>query len=408
MNYAVPSLRISHVGDSRGLKPVQTPPVPWNVVVPTHRREHAVEGMVMGCAVAESLTLCRNGIHPRVALKLYGRPPLQFQFQPGVGVTSHRTHGLIMTIQSMLLSRTDRARFSSQLRKRIAWYQRSFPVRHLRAHASRWMAQKFGTKQLNSLDIGFGDDPLIRSLAISVMLQGCTDNATRWFESSVAVTHKDSRVLHVSLLMGYATQIAQITESDIFNSQVILDALILSTEEPELKCMLEKLVKPLSEKKSVSSVATLFGYEDGIPRNVFAIAVMGIYSWLRHPKNFRRAVESVAVVGGSCCNAAAITGGLSGISLGAHQIPSEWRNSLTLFPFGKAWKEQLIERVKDWPHGVEDIQKAESLPSRFLGQILRNTAYSFFHLIHKVIRFPIGVIQFSFRKPPGPDGKKHP
>ncbi len=49
---------------------------------------------------------------------------------------------------------------------------------------------------------------------------------------------------------------------------------------------------------------------------------------------------------------------LSGASLGKKMIPPEWRKSLRLYPYDREWVENVIARVKDWPHGVEDIQAA--------------------------------------------------
>jgi len=108
-----PGLRLSHRQSVDGQKSTRSSPMAWNIAVPTHQREKVTEGLLMGCAVAEALSLARNGVHPRVGLKLFGRNPLHFQFQPGIGVTSHRTHALLMTFQAMLQSKTDPKIFSS-------------------------------------------------------------------------------------------------------------------------------------------------------------------------------------------------------------------------------------------------------------------------------------------------------
>ena len=123
-------LRLSHKGNGDSKKSSRPSPVPWNIVVPTLRRERATEGLLLGYAVAEALSLARNGIHPRIGLKLFGRNPLQFNFQPGIGVTSHRTHACLMTFQAMLQSKASPSVFAANLKKRIAWYQRAFPFRH--------------------------------------------------------------------------------------------------------------------------------------------------------------------------------------------------------------------------------------------------------------------------------------
>jgi hypothetical protein len=93
-----------------------------------------------------------------------------------------------------------------------------------------------------------------------------------------------------------------------------------------------------------------------------------------------------------------LAGSLAGITLGKNRIPRHWTKTVSFFPYEKAWREHLIERVKDWPHGVEDIQEARGLPSQYLGQIARNTWRAMFRLIHAAIRLPVRSVAFSLRK----------
>ena len=115
-------LRLAHKQTVDGQKPARSSPLPYNIIVPTQRRERATEGLIMGCAIAEALSLARTGLHPRVGLKLFGRNPLQFQFQPGIGVTSHRTHALLMTFQAMLQSKSDPNIFAKN------WFGANLPI----------------------------------------------------------------------------------------------------------------------------------------------------------------------------------------------------------------------------------------------------------------------------------------
>lgn len=388
-------LRLAHQGTVNGQKPPRSSPLPWNVVVPTHRRERATEGLLIGCAVAEALSLARNGLHPRVGLKLFGRNPLQFQFQPGTGVTSHRTHALLMTFQAMLQSKTDPRIFSANLKNRIAWYQRAFPFRHTYIHLTRLINRVRKRTVDNAMTVGLGDDPLVRSLVMSVMLQGCVDSATSWFQLGVRISHADSRVLHASLLVGYAAQLAQMTEDNDIDTSQIIRRLITVTDEPELRSMLLELSDSLTQNRSMTSFARQHGWKDGIPSDIFASSITGIYAWLRYPKRFRSCVERTILLGGACSGAAVIAGSLSGISLGKNGIPREWLRNVSIFPHTREWREKLIERVKDWPHGVDDIQQTLSLPSSIPGQLARNVSFSAFRIVHGMIRFPMRLTQFS-------------
>ena len=391
-------LRLSHKGKVDSEKPTRSSPIPWNIVVPTHRRERATEGLLLGCAVAEALSLPRHGIHPRVGLKLFGRNPLQFQFVPGIGVTSHRTHALLMTFQAMLQSKATPSLFANNLRKRIAWYQRAFFFRHIATHGKRLIAKFRGLPLDDSLSIGMADDPLVRSLVMSVMLQGCADSGTTWFQTGVSVSHSDARVLNASLLVAYSAQLAQMVEhQDIVPTEIIAKLASVS-EDSELRSVLMEMSDALDQNQSIATFAKQQGWGNGLPNDVSVAAIVGIYAWLRHPNRFRNCVERTILLGGACGNAAAIAGALSGISLGKRKIPGEWLRNLSTYPHNSSWREGLIERVKDWPHGVEDIQKTPAMPSSIFGQLFRNLIFSGFRMFHGLIRLPMRLSQFSVEK----------
>jgi len=390
-------LPLSHNSNSSGSRPGKPAPFPWSQVIPTRRREQAVEGMLLGCAVADAISLSRDGLHPRISLKLFGRTPMHFQFRPGKGITSHRTHLMLMTIQAMLVSKTDKDLFAKSLRNRMTWYQLACPWRYAKKLIANVYRRLFRKPNDDSMKTGFADDPLIRSVVLAVMLQGNMDSSSRWFQKCIQVSHMDTLALHAGTLVGYAAQIAQIANPVNFDPLKAIDSLIASTDEPSLRCMLNEMRKFLSENRSVAYVARHFGWTNGIPAELSATAVMGIYAWLRHPKNYCNCIERSVLLGGACGDVSVLAGSLSGIHLGKVTIPKSWLQGLTMFPYSKQWQELAIERVKDWPHGVEDIQKAPGMPSLFLGQIVRNLSSTVFRTIHAMIRLPMQMTQFSLR-----------
>lgn len=391
-------LRLSHKGKLDGDKLSRSSPIPWNIVVPTHRRERATEGLLLGSAVAEALSLSRHGIHPRVGLKLFGRNPLQYQFVPGIGTTNHRTHSLLMTFQAMLQSKATPSLFASNLLRRIAWYQRSFPLRHIYTHGKRLVAKMRNVAIADSVTVGLADDPLVRSAVMSVMLQGCADSGMTWFQSGVGVSHADTRVLNASLLVAYSVQLAQMVDQQNIVPTEIIAQLVAVTEDSEFRSVLMEMNDALVQNQSVATFAKQQGWANGLPNDIFAAAIVGVYAWLRHPKRFRNCVERTILLGGACSSAATVAGALSGISLGKRGIPYEWLRHLSTYPHNSKWREELIERVKDWPHGVDDIQSTAAMPSFIFGQLVRNSIFSGFRILHGLIRIPMRLSQFSIEK----------
>ncbi len=371
-------------------------PFPWSVVIPTSRREKGFEGMLYGCAIAESMSLTRDGIHPRLGLKLYGRE-FEYRFVPGLGVPSHVTHSLVVTVQSVLRSRSSDEDFIKNLHFRMGWYRRSYPVRYSCALFDA-IRRQFSNRSMasRSLTIEFGDNPLVRSMVLSLMHQGNDNDAIRWIRKSTGLTHSDERVSHAAILTAFAAQIAQMIPNQELHPSEVLETLIDSTEEEHLLHLLALAREGLRNRWSVKRMSEAFGGVSGVPNDARVIAVLGIYAWLRHVRRFRNCVVRCVLLGGQSTATATISGILSGISLGIRGMPTDWIRKLAWFPYSKDWRQAFIERVRDWPHGMEDIQKALPAPGLFPGQLLRNCNFGLFRAVHRGLRLPYQLSSFAF------------
>ena len=357
----------------------------WQWVAASSRRERCFEGMLMGCAVGEALAVARNRLSRRRAFRLLGRTPLRYQFAAGRGIPADRTHALLITVQAMLQSRADHRSFGRHLWNRVNWYRLGMPFRSL----FRVITNFQNGDQSDSMPSKLAADPLIRAAAISLMIQG-NQHANRWIETSTKQSSMIESAPELAMLIGNAIQIAQRVEPSNLNvtPSAALECLIAEADSQRVKNLLIKLRDPLAQGKSLAFTAAAFGWIDGIPPKLDAIAIMSIYAWLRHFSRLRLAVEHTVLLGGECCAVAALTGALSGATLGKRAIPSEWLENLTFFPHDKSWRKNLVSRVKDWPHGVEDVQQANAQPSQVTGQILRNCVFGCFSVLHFLLRIP--------------------
>lgn len=376
---------------SQNEKPIDPEPggdpleLSWQWVAASSRRERCFEGMLLGCAVGEALAVARNRLSRRRAFRLLGRTPLRYQFAAGRGIPSDRTHGLLITVQAMLQSRADHRSFGRHLRNRINWYRLGMPFRSLFRAITNFQADS----EADAMPRELAADPLIRAAAISLMIQG-NQHANRWIETSTKQSSLVEIAPELAMLVGNAIQIAQRADPSNLNvtPSAALECLIAETESQRVKNQLIKLRDPLAKNKSLSVTAATFGWIDGIPPKMDAIAIMAIYAWLRHFSRLRLAVEHTVLLGGESCAVAALTGALSGATLGKRAIPSEWLDNLTFFPHDKPWRKNLVSRVKDWPHGVEDIQQANAQPSQVTGQLVRNCVFGCFSALHFLLRIP--------------------
>jgi hypothetical protein len=363
----------------------------WDQTAIAFQRERAAEGMILGAAIAESLAIPRNGVSKWTGLRVFGRSPLRFQFVPGVAIPGEHTHALLMTLQAVFQSRVDHRLFGRSLKKRIRTYRTTRLLSHTK---DRLTNGGFFLKYEKPDFCGLLGNPLIRAAAVSLVVQG-SSHAKPWLEQSNKFTTNVELSTGPSMLIAQSMQIAQLFEVDQLNGMSILQCLIESSESPQLKSKLELFVGYLARRYSVAKVAKLFGFTDGIPRRLDAIALLSVYAWVRHHNRFRLAVERASLLGGESASVAVLTGALAGASLGKKAIPPDWRKSLRLYPYNRDWVQNVIARIKDWPHGVEDIQAAHSEPSYPLGQLIRNMGLVFFQVVNTVIRIPTTVLPKS-------------
>jgi hypothetical protein len=72
---------------------------------------------------------------------------------------------------------------------------------------------------------------------------------------------------------------------------------------------------------------------------------LALYGWLRHPGDFRAAVEEVIDLGGDADSTGAVVGGLAGATAGAGGIPAEWVKGLFEWPRSVGWMRKLAVRL---------------------------------------------------------------
>jgi ADP-ribosylglycohydrolase len=280
---------------------------------------------------------------------------------------------MIATIQAVLESRVSWDEFVRALRTRMAWYQRSHPISHLAAHWSKFIASN-GSDALVARP---GTDPIPRAIGLSILLQGNDSSTPRWVVRSTNISHKDPRIANLSVLVAMATQSAHLSGTEFELSRPdSIDRLVEASAFPEIEQPLTRLRELLSDQRSIRKAAIHLGVNDQSPSNLIQGTLLGLYSWLRHGTDYSQCVGRVIRLGGDTRTAASVAGSLSAIQCGARTIPSSWQSRVSYHPYDNAWRELLIERVRDWPHGAEDIQEAKALPIIPLGQLGRNLADS--------------------------------
>jgi ADP-ribosylglycohydrolase len=346
-------------------------PISWEIIVPARRRERALEGVFVGCAVAEAINQVVSTPDIYAARRAANR--LLRDDGPMFMMPNHRLHAMVLTIQSLLLSRASIDRFASALQWRLRYYRVGRPF----AFAASSVGSFLNTEVSRGLSSSLGTDPLARAAMLSVVLQGHSHAGLRWVQRSTVTTHRDALVTNAAMLVAIAMQGSQLAGSEFeVPRDDMLELLSESTSIIELKDRLRALAVILKHDRTLLSAARLLGFAGSVPPCLVDAALLGIYAWLRYRGNYRRTVEEVTMLGGDVSSAAVVAGALAGAELGVDGIPSEWVERTIMDPHDASWRERYIERLRDWPHGPEDIQRTKLLPIMPFGQIKRNTTFA--------------------------------
>ena len=341
-------------------------------VTGSYRRERSVEGLLLGASVGDAIGLGRDGLSRHSSLRIMGRGPLEYCLIPGVGIVSSDTHRMLMTLQSILRSRSQLELFRRNFAMRLRFYLFSMPVMAGGATLAAATRLCLGVPADQSGIDSADNSPLINALAISTVLQGTGHSVERWVTVSTEVTQINAQVVSASVMVARMGYLAIMTESKDFSGTALLDRLLRVTEDPALAKWLGELQVGLAEKLSVHAMARRLGWGMRVPGTAGPTAIMALYAWLRHHEDFEKVVASAVLLGGDSVTLGAVSGGLAGINLGAKKIPARWLSRLWSWPNNRRWLDTLTRRFTDWPHGSEDLHAAPAMPTRAFFQLMRS------------------------------------
>ncbi len=147
----------------------------------------------------------------------------------------------------------------------------------------------------------------------------------------------------------------------------------------ELAGLLTSVAEHLQRDAAAAVLADALGLERGVTGYVYHTVPLALYCWLRHPGDFRAAVEEVIDLGGDTDSTGAVVGGIAGATVGAAGIPADWLDGLLEWPRSVVWMRRLAERLANPP----DLRP---LPFFWPGLLPRNALFLsvvFMHVLRR-------------------------
>lgn len=187
----------------------------------------------------------------------------------------------------------------------------------------------------------------MRSALLGVCFGGEPVRLRELVRACTRVTHTDPKAEYGALAVAVAARLS--AAQSLTSERLLCELSALLTEEDarELMTLLRKAADSAAANETTAQFAESVGLRERVGGYVYHTVPVAIHSCLRHPSNFRRAVEGVIVCGGDTDTTAAIVGGIVGANVGAEKIPAEWRNGLMDWPRTPEFYNRLARELSE-------------------------------------------------------------
>jgi ADP-ribosylglycohydrolase len=311
----------------------------------------ALRGCLLGLAVGDALGLPCENLSPRRAARLFPRLD-RHQFVFRRGLFSDDTEHACLTGQALLRSGGDPAAFTRDLARRLRWWALGLPAGAGRATLRACVRLWLGRSPDRSGVYSAGNGPAMRAPLLGVSLGHDRDRLIAFVRGSTRLTHTDPKAECGALAVAWAAHLSAGSRGGpppdagayCADVQGLVGAVPAAAK---LLAALDRCADALRRGKTTEEFAADLGLARGVSGYMYHTVPVAVYAWLRHPDEFRTAVQSAVRCGGDTDSVAAVAGGLVGARVGRAGIPAPWLAGVIDWPRSVRWIEALADRLAE-------------------------------------------------------------
>jgi ADP-ribosyl-[dinitrogen reductase] hydrolase len=297
--------------------------------LPTTNLSDRLAGLLLGTAVGDALGLPAENLSAKKIFKRWeGRWQMRFLF--GKGMFSDDTEHTLMVAQALLQQPNDVRRFQRALAWKFRWWFAALPagvgLATARACLELWLGFPPGASAVRS----GGGGPAMRSAIIGACLANEPAQRREYVLASTRLTHRGWQAETAAQAVAECAALAVANRHR--DPQRVLATLAELSTETEWQNLLAQMQTSLAAGDTVLGFVAALKLKRGLTGYALDVVPVAIYSWLRHPVNFRAAVTSALDCGGDTDTMGAIVGALAGASLGRAGIPQQWLDGIWEWP----------------------------------------------------------------------------
>ena len=329
------------------------------------RRRDAIVGSILGTAVGDAIGLPYEGLSKRRGVRLFGEPT-GHHFLPGRGMVSDDTEHTCLVAQALIASAGEPEAFVRHLARGLRWWLLGLPAgagrATLRAAVKLWC----GIPPARSGVFSAGNGPAMRAAVLGAAIDD-VPRLRNLVTASTRLTHTDPKTEHGAWAVALAARHAWLAEPVDGHAYLVeLRGTLTDPSSGKFLDSMDQAVRSAAAGDATLAFAESLGLQRGVSGYIYHTVPAAIHAWLRHPRDFRAAVEGVVRCGGDTDTTGAIVGGIVGAGVGRGGVPAAWLDGLWEWPRTVAWMEQLGERL------------AESAERRRIGEVPRLPAWGLF------------------------------
>jgi ADP-ribosyl-[dinitrogen reductase] hydrolase len=300
----------------------------------------AIEGCLLGCAVGDSICLPYEGIAPRRLSKLI-HLPLRHHLIFGRGMVSDDTDHSIFVAQCLARYPNHPEQFSRSLAWRLRFWLLCLPAGVGMATLKSILRLWCGVSPSRSGVFSAGNGAAMRSAIIGVVNSRDTDLRRRFTKASSVITHSDPiaefGAQAVSDLAAFvAREASRPTISD-------LDTILRNVGDGDAWNATVQRTIDACQSGRIEDAITSVGLKRGVSGYILHTLPVAVAGWYIHFGDFRKTIETIALLGGDTDTVAAIAGSLAGISCLADGIPDDWVSGIIDRPHGVAYISDIAQ-----------------------------------------------------------------
>jgi len=303
--------------------------------------------------VGDALGLPAENLSPtRIRKRWKGEWRMRLLFRQGM--ISDDTEHTLMVAQALLAHSADVKAFQRSLAWKFRWWFAGLPggvgLATAKACLRLWLGFPAEKAAVNSA----GSGPAMRSAVIGTYFANNAAKRREFVLASSRLTHRGWQAETAALAVAECVALTIRCNSQPQTSEV-LSMLRTLSREAEWQSVVARIEAGLLGQSSVAEFVRNLGLECGVTGYSLHVVPVAIYSWLRHPNNFRTSLVAALDCGGDTDTVGAILGAMVGASVGTNGIPAEWRDTICEWPRSVSFMERVAASLADQATSKKDL-----------------------------------------------------